>query len=130
MTDVAVRSTLKRRIPAPARALLLNKIKDHILGKRYELSVAFVGEKRSHTLNKKYRKKDKPTNVLAFPLDKHAGEIVINVPLAMRESKRFGATAGKHITFLFIHGCLHLKGHAHGRTMESTEDRIRRHFGI
>lgn len=130
MAEIAVHSTLRTPVPALVGALLLGKIKKHVLGTKYELSVVFVGDARSKTLNKKYRKKNKPTNVLAFPLNKTSGEIVINVPLARRECSRFGTNAGKHILYLFIHGCLHLKGYEHGGTMECEEDRTRTRFGV
>jgi probable rRNA maturation factor len=128
MSRVSVTSTLKRS--APVGALLLEKIKNRILGKSYELSVAFVGDARSQTLNKTYRGKDKPTNVLSFPLDRTHGEIIIDTPLALREARSFGTNGTRHSTYLFIHGCLHLKGYSHGDTMDAEEDRLRRIFGV
>ena len=55
----------KNKIPV----LPLFDIKNDILGKNYSLSVAFVDEKTSQKLNKKYRGKNKPTNVLSFSLN-------------------------------------------------------------
>jgi ssRNA-specific RNase YbeY (16S rRNA maturation enzyme) len=47
---------------------------------------------------------------------------------AVREAKKFDHSPQKHITFLFIHGCLHLAGHAHGGTMEALEQKYLRKF--
>ncbi len=95
------------------------KIKDAILGKDYCLSLVFIGQKKSKELNSKYRGKNRPTNVLSFPLDKKTGEIFITPKLA-----------GKEVGFLFIHGLLHLKGMRHSSTMERLETKLRKQFGV
>jgi len=91
-----------------------DKIKDYILGKEYELSLVFCKNALSRKLNRIYRGKDKPTNVLAFPLSKTSGEIFIN-------SQHLDGFSPLH---LFIHGCLHLKGMQHGRRMEEAEKKL------
>ncbi len=106
------------------------EIKNFILGEKYELSLVFIGDRRSAKLNKKYRKIDKSTNILTFPLDKNAGEIFINFTRSKKESSRFDRTTKSFIGFLFIHGLLHLKGYLHGSTMEKKEDEICRKFNI
>ncbi len=105
-------------------------IKDSILGKKYQLSLAFVGTKRARTLNQNYRKKDYVPNVLSFPLDETNGEIYICPEIAYPEAKDFNLTKDGYIAFLFIHGCLHLKGHDHGDTMETLERRYLKRFKI
>jgi len=90
------------------------KIKDEILGKKYELSLVFCGNALSRKLNRIYRGKDKPTNVLSFPLSKNSGEIFINL-------SKIGEFSPAH---LFIHGCLHLKGMRHGSKMEKVEKQL------
>ena len=52
-------------------------IKNTVLGKNYSLSLVFIGESKSAELNLSYRNKNKPTNILSFPLDKKTGEIFI-----------------------------------------------------
>ena len=98
-------------------------IKDHILGKRYTLSVVYVSRARMQKLNRTYRKKNEPTDILSFPLSKTSGEIILHLESVKKKSKTFGLSFRAYLTFLFIHGCLHLKGHEHGRTMEKLEDR-------
>ncbi len=106
------------------------KMKEAILGKKYELSVAFVGTKRAQKLNVAYRQKTYVPNVLSFPLDATHGEIVLCPEIAYPEAKDFNLTKDGYIAFLFIHGLLHLKGHDHGDTMESLERRYVKQFGV
>ena len=97
-----------------------SKIKNDILGKNYSLSIACVSPKKSRELNKKYRKIDKPANVLSFPLSKNSGEIVL-----------CPAARGQHtLGFLVIHGMLHLKGSVHSSKMEREETKYdKKYFG-
>lgn len=106
------------------------EIKEAILGKSYLLSFTFVGTARAQTLNKTYRKKTYIPNVLSFPLDKTTGEIYLCPEIAYPEAKDFNLTKDGYIAFLFIHGCLHLKGYDHGATMEALEQRFLKRFKI
>lgn len=106
------------------------EIKNAILGKSYNLSLAFVGTKRAQTLNKSYRQKTYVPNVLSFPLDEKNGEIFICPEIAYPEAKDFNLSKDGYIAFLFIHGLLHLKGHDHGDTMETLERRFMKRFAI
>ncbi len=90
------------------------EIKDDILGKGYELSLTYIDEGRSLDLNRKYRKKNKPANVLAFALEKNAGEIFLT-PSIIKEDE---------LLYMFIHGLLHLKGLKHGTMMEKEEKKF------
>ena len=94
-------------------------IKDKVLGKEYSLSLVFLGKEKSRKLNFTYRGKNKPANILSFPLDKKTGEIFICPSVAKKETP-----------FLFIHGILHLKGMLHGSTMERAEVKLRKQFLI
>lgn len=105
-------------------------LKNHILGEDFELSLVFVGDKVSRKLNKKFLKKDRPTNVLSFPLDENSGEIFLNLSEVKRSHEKFGMSKGKFSAFLFVHGALHLKGLAHGSRMERLEKQILEHFEI
>ncbi|MDP2641728.1 MAG: rRNA maturation RNase YbeY [bacterium] len=90
------------------------KIKNKVLGKKYELSLVFAADPLMRRLNRAYRGIDKPTNVLAFPLSRTCGEIFINPSRA----KPFS------VEYLFIHGLLHLKGMKHGDIMERAEKKL------
>lgn len=103
-------------------------IKNAVLGKKYDLSLVFIGSTLSRRLNREYRGKDKPANVLSFPLSKESGEIFIDIKEATKQAPSFGATAPKFIGQLFIHGLCHLKGFNHGSRMEKEEEKIREKF--
>jgi probable rRNA maturation factor len=105
-------------------------IKQAILGTKYELSLAFVGEKRATSLNMSYRKKTYAPNVLSFPLTDTAGEIFICPNIAKREAAKFNLSPSGYVAYLFIHGCLHLKGHDHGDTMDKLERKYLKTFNI
>jgi probable rRNA maturation factor len=98
-------------------------IKNDILGKKYSLSIACVPEKKSKELNKKYRNKNKSTNILSFPLRQDEGEIILCPAVIRREAKNFGKTFDQFMGFLVIHGMLHLKGYDHGKKMEKEEEK-------
>ncbi|HEV7423561.1 MAG TPA: rRNA maturation RNase YbeY [Candidatus Paceibacterota bacterium] len=99
----------------------IKSLKKEILGKEYLLSLAFVKEKKSQEINKKYRKKDKATNVLSFSLKKNMGELVLCEPIIKEEAKQNGKTFSEWLQFLVIHGMLHLKGMRHGSIMTKAE---------
>jgi len=105
-------------------------MKDDILGESYELSLVFVGDKKSRALNFAYRQKTYIPNVLSFPLDKTSGEIYINPHRARIEAKKFGMSVRGFTGYLFIHGLLHLEGHDHGDTMEKVEARYKNRYGL
>jgi probable rRNA maturation factor len=105
-------------------------IKNDILGKKYSLSIACVDEKTSKKINKKYRGKNKPTNILSFSLRKNMGEIILCPAVIKKEMKNFNRTFPKFLGFLVIHGMLHLKGLEHSSTMEKLEEKYdQKYFG-
>ncbi len=101
--------------------LPISSIKKEILGKDYSLSVAYVPLKTSRIINKAYRSKDRPTNVLSFPFDKKSGELVLCPGLIRKETAKFGRNFRELLGFLVIHGMLHLKGMRHSSKMERAE---------
>ncbi len=130
-----VNTTLKKKYAfLPTKKKLL-EIKERILGKNYDLSLVFVGDKMSKKLNTEYRQKEHKANVLSFPLNSRCGEIFINIPNSERECKKWDKTPKKFVEFLFIHGCAHLKGYDHineedAKKMERYEKKIRKEFGV
>jgi probable rRNA maturation factor len=106
------------------------KMKEKILGKKYDLGLIFVSKNFIHSLNKKYRKVDSPTDILSFPIDKKTGEIFICMEIAKKKSKDFERNINNFTAFLFIHGLVHLLGYDHGNKMEKIENRYRSYFNI
>jgi len=93
--------------------------------KEAEVSLVLVGQGRIKGLNKKYRRKNQVTDVLAFGRDKkqkfamppggkmELGEIVICLPVIKRNAKRFSSSFKKELALSLIHGILHLLGYNH-----------------
>lgn len=82
---------------------------------RGEISVVLIGDSKIKELNKKYRKRNKVTDVLAFDY----GEIFICLPRAKKQAKKLGHSLEKELAILLIHGILHLAGY---------DDRIKKDY--
>jgi probable rRNA maturation factor len=120
-------SRIDRRAVIATAQRLLRQLGESDAG----LSVSFVDDAAIRELNREYRGKDRPTDVLSFTLDGDAhvgverllGDIVISVETARRQAAQYGAPLRDEVYRLLIHGLLHLKGHDH---QESAERRIMR----
>ena len=100
------------------------------------LVIRIVDEDESRTLNRTYRGKDRPTNVLSFPFeaprpvqDPHLGDLVICAPVVAAEAEAQGKPLEAHWAHMVVHGLLHLLGYEHqteeeAREMETEERRI------
>ena len=95
------------------------KVKNQVLGEKYDLSFSYAKSDEMSRLNKLYRKKDYSANVLSFPLSGNEGEILIN--------KKYQKNAGLSF-YLFIHSLLHLSGLKHGKKMNEKELEIMKEF--
>ena len=110
--------------------------------KNQELVIRIVDEKEITQLNKKYRKKNRPTNILSFPFDhppgtktNFLGDLVISAPIVRKESKQQDKTFVSHWAHLTIHGVLHLLGHTHktvkdAKKMENLEIKLLKKLGF
>ena len=124
--NFSISKTIKGKLPS----LPFDRVKNDVLGKKFELSLVFIGKAKSQALNKEYRKKDKPTNILTFPLSESEGEIFICPEIAKRNAKKFDMKENDFIIYLFIHGLLHLKGFEHGDKMEKEEEKLKKKYKI
>jgi len=119
------------RKPAPLRSAVLSGCLEALLRrfrmKGAELELSLVGETRIRSLNRKFRGKDRSTDVLSFPLDARRpraprpwqlGEIVIALPVARRQARRAGRTLTQQTLRLAVHGLVHLQGYDHERGAE------------
>lgn len=120
------RNMTRSRVPV----LPYEEMKNKILGASYELSLAFIGSVRARKLNHTLRGKNKPANVLSFPLSETSGEITLCPERIKAEAKLFDHSYKTHMGFMFIHGLLHLKGEDHGSRMESEERRFMKFFQL
>ncbi|MEN9502364.1 MAG: rRNA maturation RNase YbeY [Pseudomonadota bacterium] len=91
-----------------------------------------VNDAESQTLNRDYRGKDYPTNVLSFPYDAplipleegetdYLGDLVVCLPVMEREAAEQGKTTTQHWAHLLVHGLLHLQGYDHITDAEAEE---------
>ena len=85
-----------------------------------DLSIALVGQGRIRELNKKYRGKNRVTDVLAFP-GNGLGEIVICLREVKKNAKKFGSSFKKELSTCLIHGILHLLGYDHEKSVEEVK---------
>ena len=98
-------------IAAQSVAQVLTVLDEPQLG---ELSIALVNDADIQILNREYRHKDKPTNVLSFPQDGPLlGDIVLALETITREATEKSISVEHHVTHLIIHGFLHLQGYDH-----------------
>lgn len=115
-----------------------------------EISVRFTSDAEVHVLNRDYRGKDKPTNVLSFPMADPAllagsadgdeieillGDIVLAYETCAREAGERGIAIRDHAAHLLVHGTLHLLGYDHeddeeAKAMEDAERRALARLGI
>ncbi len=106
-----------------------------------ELTIRLVDENEMRELNRRYRGKDRPTNVLSFPYDEKElqipllGDIVICAPVVAREAREQAKSVREHWAHMVIHGCLHILGYDHVQDsdagiMESRERELLACFGI
>lgn len=113
-----------------ALSLPLSAIAQKILGKDFELSVVLCGDALATRINTEYRQKTYRPNVLSFPLSRSQGEIFLNLRIADREARTYKLRFEDRVAYLFIHGCLHVKGFDHGKEMERLERRFVHQFNI
>lgn len=100
------------------------------LGSKYDLTLIVTNAKRIKLLNAIYTGKRVATDVLSFPISARQGEIYMCLTEVRKGAGKFGRTYANFISFLFIHACVHLKGHDHGAIMEGIEVKLRKKFGI
>lgn len=88
--------------------------------KEVGLSIVFVGQGKMRKLNKKYRGKNKVTDVLSF--GQGLNEIVICLREIKKNAKRYNSTFKKELARVLIHAILHLLGYEHGEKMEEKQE--------
>jgi probable rRNA maturation factor len=107
-------------------------------GVQGDVSVLVAGSDVLRKLNRRFRKKDRATDVLSFPPmpglgDGFAGDVAISADIAAQNAKRLSHSAAEEVKILALHGVLHLAGYDHERdngTMARREERMRRSLGL
>jgi probable rRNA maturation factor len=101
-----------------------------------EVSVTFVSNDRIQEINREYRDKDKPTDVISFAMEELGegevelvgvdmprvlGDIIISIPKAIEQAEEYGHSFIRELGFLAVHGFLHLLGYDHMTDEEEKE---------
>ena len=125
--DVRASGVDGRALVATAKKLLA------AIGERdSSLSLTVVDDAAIRELNRDHRGKDKPTDVLSFPMfeggeapqagvERMLGDVVISVETARRQAAEYDATLQRELYRLLIHGLLHVMGHDHEEAGERAE---------
>lgn len=105
----------------------------------YSLTLLLADDRRLKSLNRDFRGKNKPTNVLSFPAapnkDKYRGDVALALGVTRREAEKEGKRVAEHAAHLVVHGILHLAGYDHARAadakvMEALEIKVLARLGI
>jgi probable rRNA maturation factor len=119
----------------------VQNILDELKYSDFDICVLFTTNKIIHQLNKQFRNKNKPTDVLSFPHhpelkagkrikakyddDKALGDIILSVEYIDKAGPVFGKTLEENIEYLIAHGVAHLLGHDH---IQDNEYKVMRRF--
>lgn len=130
---VVIINKLKRNPVPPARIKsLLTALCRRYRIPQAEVVLSFVGRQAMRSLNRRYRRRDRPTDVLSFSLKEkgpdgqlYLGDIIICPEVAARQARKQGHSLTREIEILTIHGFLHLLGFEHFQGMEEEEARVR-----
>jgi probable rRNA maturation factor len=118
----------RRRKVSPVRLRRVLSEAGEALRVRGEISLVLGGDRLLRRLNRDYRGKDRPTDVLSFPGDggeAGLGDVVISVETAGKNARRLGRSLLQELDVLALHGLLHVLGHDH-ETDDGTMDRLER----
>lgn len=108
----------------------------------WEISVSFVTNDEIKELNREYRGKDEPTDVLSFPFEdefglseRMLGDIVISTEKVVQQAKDLGHSLQREIAYLAVHSMFHLMGYDHleveeKKEMRSKEKKAMKELGI
>ena len=141
---IAVRNRQRTvRVKTPQVKRQLSRAMTYLGCHERELSIVFGDDRLLQELNRAYREKDRPTNVLAFPqapIEAVApsvdllGDVVVSLPTAQREAQALDQPLEARVVYLLVHGLLHLLGYDHEpsdadrQRMEALEQEILAHL--
>jgi len=124
-----------RGLPSPAQ---FRRWARAALERDARVTLRIVGRGEGRTLNRSFRGKDYPTNVLTFVMRQRPrleGDLALCAPVVKREAREQKKSAAAHYAHLVVHGVLHLQGYDHeneraARVMERHEARIVKRLGF
>ena len=134
MTNVEVTGPAVPRLPRREIASFVRGVLRHLDHDVEEASIAFVDDAAMTSLNRKFRHKNKTTDVLTFPGDfPFLGDIVISLDQARRQARDEKHSLATEVRYLLLHGVLHAMGYDHetdNGEMNALELKIRAKVGL
>jgi len=134
VTNVEVTGPAVPRLPRREIASFVRKVLRHLDHDVEEASIAFVDDASMTSLNRKFRHKNKTTDVLTFPGDApFLGDIVISLDQARRQARDEKHSLATEVRYLLLHGVLHAMGYDHetdNGEMNALELKIRAKVGL
>lgn len=151
---VMIRNNQKKvKLPVGLRLLVRKCCQAVLVSENFdrsaEVSVSFVDNNEIRRLNSLYRDKDKPTDVLSFPLGENGvydinnetgavllGDVVISIETAIKQAKMYNHPLEREVGFLTVHSMLHLLGYDHetspleAERMHEKEEMVLERLGV
>jgi probable rRNA maturation factor len=131
---ISIENRSSARLPRGPLTIFANKVRSAVR-LNGEVAILITSNTELQRLNREFRGKNKPTDVLSFPSDirGYAGDIAISADIARNNARERGLTLTEEAKVLILHGMLHLAGYDHetdnGR-MARKEQLLRRRFGL
>lgn len=129
MTDIEMETAAQEGTAETIAAAIEGALKNR--GRAGSVAVRVVDDETIHEINREYRGVDRPTDVISFPAeegeeilappDGFIGDIVISYPRAEEQSAEYGHSVRRELSFLAVHGTLHLLGYDHMKEEEAGE---------
>lgn len=129
MTDIEIETAAPEETAETIAAAIEGALKNR--GRTGSVAVRVVDDETIHEINREYRGVDRPTDVISFPAeegekilappDGFIGDIVISYPRAKEQSEEYGHSVRRELSFLAVHGTLHLLGYDHMTEEEAGE---------
>ncbi len=129
MTDIEMETAVPEGTAETIAAAIEGALKNR--GRAGSVAVRVVDDETIHEINREYRGVDRPTDVISFPAeegeeilappDGFIGDIVISYPRAEEQSAEYGHSVRRELSFLAVHGTLHLLGYDHMKEEEAGE---------
>jgi probable rRNA maturation factor len=131
---ISIENRSSARLPRGPLSVFAAKVRSAV-GLKGEVAILIGSNHELRRLNREFRGKNKPTDVLSFPSDArgYAGDIAISADMARASARERGLTLTEETKVLILHGMLHLAGHDHETDdgeMARRELRLRRRFGL
>lgn len=144
MNNFEIFNETKEKIETKELKDLIKYALKYLKLKHVEFNIIFIDNKKIHELNKEYRHIDRPTDVITFALEDHKdiefdirilGDIYISIEKAKQQALEYNHSLKREISFLAIHGLLHLLGYDHmnkedEKVMFDLQDKILDSYGI